>query len=63
MEEQIINLTVAQAIKAVEVCQSLSTMLRDINLFRFDPLSGIIYVLAEESIEVVIFQDGNWEFV
>ncbi|GAP95649.1 hypothetical protein NIES2104_21730 [Leptolyngbya sp. NIES-2104] len=38
-------------------------MLRDINLFRFDPLSGIIYVLAEESIEVVIFQDGNWEFV
>jgi hypothetical protein len=63
IEARSINLTAIQAIKAVEVCQSLSNMFRDINLFRFDPLAGTIYILAYESIEVVIYQDGGWKFV
>ncbi|BAU15156.1 hypothetical protein LEP3755_57130 [Leptolyngbya sp. NIES-3755] len=63
IEEKAINLTTAQAIKSVEVCQSLSNMLRDIYLFRFDPLTGNIYILASESIEIVINQNGEMKFV
>ena len=58
-----ISLTTAQAIKAVEFCQKFSSLYRDIYLFRFNPLSGTIYILAEENIEVVIDQDGIWEFI
>ncbi|MGG6266809.1 DUF6888 family protein [Leptolyngbya sp. AN10] len=57
------NLTTAQAFKSVEVCQSLSNMLRDIHLFRFDHLTGNIYILASESIEIVINQNGEMNFV
>lgn len=63
IEERPINLTVAQAIKSVEVCQKLSDLYRDIHLFRFDPLVGNIYILAQENIEIVIYPAGNWEFV
>ena len=56
------SLTAKQALKAVKVCQSLSTLYRDITLFRFDPLTGDIYILAGENIEISINQDGSWEF-
>ena len=36
---------------------------RDIVLFRFDPLRGEIYILAGEDIELIIYADGNWEFL
>ncbi|WP_445298429.1 DUF6888 family protein [Leptolyngbya sp. NIES-2104] len=38
IEEKVINLTVAQAIKSVELCQKLSDLYRDIYLFRFSPV-------------------------
>ncbi|XHX76209.1 MAG: DUF6888 family protein [Stenomitos frigidus ULC029] len=55
-------LTAKQALKAVKVCQSLSTLYRDITLFRVNPLTGEIYILAGENIEISIDQDGSWEF-
>lgn len=44
--------------------QSLSDMLQPIHLFRYDPLYQHIYILAgiNEGIEIIIFQEGNWEF-
>ncbi|MBE9012441.1 hypothetical protein IQ250_19775 [Pseudanabaenaceae cyanobacterium LEGE 13415] len=63
IEEKVINLTIAQAIKSVEVCQKLSDLYREIYLFRFSPITGTIYILARENIELVITQDGTWEFV
>lgn len=58
-----ISLTVEQAIKSVELCQSLSNLHQDIVLFRFDELKGEIYILAGENVEIVIYSDGNWEFL
>ncbi len=53
-----------QAIASVCVCQSLSNMLQSIHLFRYDILYQQIYILAgvNEGIEIIIFEDGNWEF-
>jgi hypothetical protein len=59
----LIPLTAKQAIKSVALCQSLSNLHQDIVLFRFDQKNGKIYMLAGLGIEVVIFSDGNWEFV
>jgi hypothetical protein len=47
----------------VELCQSLSDGFRDIVLFRFDPLRGEIYILAGQDLELIIYDDGNWEFL
>jgi hypothetical protein len=47
----------------VELCQSLSDLYQDICLFRFDALTGDIYILAGENLEIIIYQDGNWEFI
>ena len=58
-----ISLTVEQAIKSVELCQSVSDLHQDIVLFRFDDLKGEIYILAGQNIEIVIYSEGNWEFL
>ncbi len=57
-------LTNKQAIASVCVCQSLSDMLQPIHLFRYDKIHRQIYILAgiNESIEIIIFETGNWEF-
>ena len=57
------SLTTEQAIKSVELCQSLSDGFRDIVWFRFDPLRGEIYILAGQDLELFIYDDGNWEFL
>jgi hypothetical protein len=53
-----------QAIASVRVCQSLSDKLQPIHLFRYDVFHKQIYILAgvNEGIEVIIFENGNWEF-
>jgi hypothetical protein len=55
------RVTDIQAIKAVEICQGLSNLYRDIYLFRFDPISGDIYILAGEALGVSITQDASVE--
>ena len=57
------SLTVEQAIKSVELCQSLSDLHQDIVLFRFDDLKGEIYILAGQDLEIVIYDSGLWEFL
>jgi hypothetical protein len=55
------QVTVAQSMKSVDICQRLSNLYRDIYLFRFDPLTGEIYILAGETLSVSISQNGNVE--
>jgi len=52
-----------QGFACICVCQMLSNGYRDVRLFRFDPIAGTIYVLAAESLEVLITRDGNWRFI
>jgi hypothetical protein len=53
-----------QAVAAVCVCQLLSNMLQPIHLFRYDALYKHIFIIAgiNEGIEIIIFEDGSWEF-
>jgi hypothetical protein len=41
----------------------LSNYYQAIHLFRFDAKSGTIYILAAESLELVISRDGTWRFL
>lgn len=54
----------AQAISSVRVCQFLSDKLQPIHLFRYDTFHKQIFILAgvNEGIEVIIFENGIWEF-
>ncbi|MFN6517583.1 MAG: DUF6888 family protein [Nostoc sp. CreGUA01] len=46
------------------ICQVLSNLLQLIWMFRYDPVYKYIYLIAgrDESLEITIFQNGNWEF-
>jgi hypothetical protein len=57
--------TAAQALGCVRVCQKLSTCYQPIHLFRYDPQTEKIYILAgvTESIEVEVLADGEWGFI
>ena len=49
---------------AIFICQLLSNLLQPIWLFRYDPLHQYIFLIAgrEESLEITLFANGNWEF-
>ncbi|WP_445236431.1 DUF6888 family protein [Gloeocapsa sp. PCC 7428] len=54
--------TVDQAFACLRVCQMLSSLLRDIVLFRFDERTGEVFILTADNIQVIVRRDGNWEF-
>ncbi len=41
----------------------LSNCYRNIELFRFDDQTRIVYIFASEELEVVVLSDGNWSFL
>lgn len=63
IEERAILPTNEQAQACLRVCQLLSLTYRDIHLFRFDPLTGQIYILAGDSIEISVLPNGLWNFL
>ena len=48
----------------VFLSQLLSNLLQAVWLFRFDQLNKSIFIIAgrEESLEIIIFENGQWEF-
>lgn len=46
------------------LCQLLSNLLQPIWLFRYDSQYQYIFMVAgiNESLEITIFENGNWEF-
>jgi hypothetical protein len=56
--------TAEQAIKEAILCQYLSNYYQPIQLFHFDLDRQEIFILAgaEESIEFIVYHDGNWRF-
>ena len=57
--------TAAQAKQAVILAQYLSNGFRPIYLLRYNPTEKYICTIAgeSESIEIVIFEDGQWRFI
>lgn len=49
---------------AIFICQLLSYLLQPIWLFRYDPISQYIFIIAgkSENLEIMIFENGQWEF-
>ena len=41
----------------------LSNYYRDIQLFRFSDRSDVVYMLASDELQVVVFPNGIWEFI
>jgi hypothetical protein len=56
--------TTAQALASVRVCQLLSNSYQPIHVFRYNANTQTIFILAgvTESLEVLIFPDGQWRF-
>ena len=56
--------TVEQAIACVRVCQMLSNGYQPIHIFRYNANTSTVFILAgvTESLEVLIFPDGQWRF-
>ncbi|MHC5823540.1 MAG: DUF6888 family protein [Nostoc sp.] len=56
--------TAQQALACVRVCQMLSNGYQPIHVFRYNQNTKTVFILAgmTESLEILIFSDGQWEF-
>jgi hypothetical protein len=54
-----------QAQACLRLCQMLSSGFQPIHLFRYNSESRTVYVLAgvTESIEIIVYSNGEWDFV
>ena len=41
----------------------LSGYFRDIQLFRFDDQTGIVFIFAGEELQIIVNPDGKWRFL
>ncbi|WP_225938700.1 DUF6888 family protein [Kovacikia minuta] len=55
--------TSEQAIACLQFCQMLSNYYRDITLFRFNDLTGAVFIMAGENLQILVPQNGKWVFV
>jgi hypothetical protein len=57
--------TDAQAQACLRICQMLSTGFQPIHLFRYGAEFRTVYILAgvTESIQIIIYSDGEWDFI
>ena len=63
IEESTIYPTNEQAIACLRVCQMLSNYYRNIELFRFDDQSGIVFIFAGEELQIIVPPNGLWRFL
>jgi hypothetical protein len=55
--------TTRQALMCLILCQSLSDLHRDIQLFRFNQQRGYVFIMAGEDLQILVFRDGTGRFV
>ncbi len=63
IEETTIYPTDKQAIACLRVCQMLSNSYRNIELFRFDDQTGVVFIFAGEELQIVVPPNGRWRFL
>ncbi|WP_442949385.1 DUF6888 family protein [Nostoc sp.] len=63
IEENNIYPTTRQALMCVIICQYLSNFYREIQLFRFSDITGNVFILAGDELQILVFRDGTWRFV
>ena len=52
---------IEQMLACIRLCQTLSNFYTDIHLFRYDEKREEIYILAGDTIGIIIFKNGLWE--
>jgi hypothetical protein len=55
--------TNSQAQACIRVCQIFSNCYRNIELFRFDEETGVIFIFAGEELQIIVTPDGKWRFL
>ncbi len=63
IEEKKIQPTNDQAQACVRVCQMLSNCYRDLELFRFDEQLNVVFIFANEDLQIVVYPNGEWSFI
>jgi hypothetical protein len=63
IEEPTIYPTPEQAIACLIVCQWLSNFYKDIHLFRFDDITGDVYILAGDDLQIIVPLKEPWRFL
>jgi hypothetical protein len=63
IEESTIYPTAEQALTCLRVCQMLSNLYRDIQVFRFDDQTGDVFILASDELQIIVRRDEPWRFV
>ncbi len=56
--------TAEQALACARVCQMLSNGYQPIHVFRYNPNTRTVFILAgvTESLEILVFPNGQWSF-
>ena len=56
--------TAEQALACVRVCQMLSDGYQPIHVFRYNPNTRTVFILAgvTENLEILVFANGQWRF-
>ena len=52
-----------QGLVTIRLCQYLTTFYRSIELLRFDERDGVIFIFAEEELQIQINKNGLWRFI
>ncbi|WP_416245351.1 DUF6888 family protein [Crocosphaera sp. XPORK-15E] len=55
--------TTVQALICFDVCQRLTNLYLPIFMVRLDQRSGKIFILAGEETEILIDQNGEWDYL
>ena len=63
IEEAAIYPTNEQAQACLRVCQMLSNCYRNIEIFRFDSQTKIVFIFAGEDLEIIVPPNGLWRFL
>ncbi|MGV0025505.1 DUF6888 family protein [Phormidesmis priestleyi] len=55
--------TVEQGSACIRVCNMLSNYCRNIELFRFNQQTGMIYIFCSDELQIIIPKNGIWRFL
>ncbi|MGB5592885.1 MAG: hypothetical protein WBM62_02465 [Crocosphaera sp.] len=59
----VINPTNPQAQTCLRVCQILSNTYRNIQLFRYEQKTRIVFIFAGEELQIIVLPDGEWRYL
>ena len=53
----------AQAQTCLWICQLFPNCYRDIQIFRFDPQTKVVFIFAGEELQILVNAQGQWRFL